>query len=154
MLMFAYLAATIGLVQGLKFMSEPAHTKLGNLVAAVSVLVALVALVLATGWASLANLLLLVLLLAIGTVIGQIWSNRVAMTAMPQLVSIFNGLGDTMTPVLSAYTYSPGRKVTPANVTTTFRSPMPRLSVFIGWLASACTPRLVCASASTSRTQP
>ncbi len=100
MLMFAYLAATIGLVQGLKFMSEPARAKLGNLVAAVSVLVALVALVLATGWASLANLLLLVLLLAIGTVIGQIWSNRVAMTAMPQLVSIFNGLGGACAVVL------------------------------------------------------
>ncbi len=37
-----------------------------------------------------------------------------------------------MMPLLSAYTNSPGRKVTPPKVTATFRSPMPRLSVFSG----------------------
>ena len=33
------------------------------------------------------------LLLMSGTVIGRIWSYRVAMTSMPQLVSLFNALG-------------------------------------------------------------
>ncbi|MBK7286625.1 MAG: NAD(P)(+) transhydrogenase (Re/Si-specific) subunit beta [Flavobacteriales bacterium] len=39
-------------------------------------------------------------LLAMGTVIGKAWSNRVAMTAMPQLVSIFNALGGACAVVL------------------------------------------------------
>ncbi|HMN05457.1 MAG TPA: NAD(P)(+) transhydrogenase (Re/Si-specific) subunit beta [Flavobacteriales bacterium] len=100
MLMFAYLAATVGLVQGLKFMGDPAKAKMGNLVAAASVLVALVALVLGTSWQGSSNLLLLLLMMVIGTVIGNVWSNRVAMTAMPQLVSIFNGLGGACATVL------------------------------------------------------
>lgn len=100
MLMFAYLAATVGLVQGLKYMGEPAKAKLGNQVAAASVLVALAALIYATGRAGTANLLLLLVLLALGTLIGNMWSNRVAMTAMPQLVSIFNGLGGACAVVL------------------------------------------------------
>ncbi|HRN35507.1 MAG TPA: NAD(P)(+) transhydrogenase (Re/Si-specific) subunit beta, partial [Flavobacteriales bacterium] len=98
--MFAYLAATVGLVQGLKYMGEPAKAKLGNQVAAASVLVALAALIYATGRAGTANLLLLLVLLALGTLIGNMWSNRVAMTAMPQLVSIFNGLGGACAVVL------------------------------------------------------
>lgn len=100
MMHLAYLFATIGLVQGLKLMGDPAKAKQGNLVAAASVLIALVALVLATGWAAPVNLLLLLVLLAAGAVIGNIWSNRVAMTAMPQLVSIFNGLGGACAVVL------------------------------------------------------
>src|SRR5690606_3186091 len=93
MLHLAYLFATIGLVQGLKLMGDPAKAKQGNLLAAASVVLALVALILATGWTTPVNLILLLVLLAAGSVIGNIWSNRVAMTAMPQLVSIFNGLG-------------------------------------------------------------
>ncbi len=100
MLEIAYLVATVGLVQGLKFMGDPAKAKLGNLVAAGAVLVALVALVITTGWTASANLLLLLAMMAVGVVIGNIWSNRVAMTAMPQLVSIFNGLGGACAVVL------------------------------------------------------
>src|SRR5690606_21978832 len=65
-----------------------------------SVVLALVALILATGWTTPVNLILLLVLLAAGSVIGNIWSNRVAMTAMPQLVSIFNGLGGACAVVL------------------------------------------------------
>ncbi len=42
------------------------------------------------------------------------------------------GDGEMMTPLLSAYRYSPGRNVTPPKVTGTFSSPMPRFSVFFG----------------------
>lgn len=100
MLVLAYLVATVGLVQGLKYMGDPAKAKMGNLVAAAAVLVALVALVAVTEKASTANLLLLLVMMGIGTLIGNIWSNRVAMTAMPQLVSIFNGLGGACALVL------------------------------------------------------
>ncbi|MEO7080504.1 MAG: NAD(P)(+) transhydrogenase (Re/Si-specific) subunit beta [Flavobacteriales bacterium] len=100
MMNLAYLLATIGLVQGLKFMGEPAKAKQGNLIAAGSILLALISLIIATGWAASVNLILLMGLLATGGVIGYIWSNRVAMTEMPQLVSIFNGLGGACALVL------------------------------------------------------
>ncbi|MFZ1617306.1 MAG: NAD(P)(+) transhydrogenase (Re/Si-specific) subunit beta, partial [Flavobacteriales bacterium] len=93
MMNFVYLFATVGLIQGLKFMGDPARAKVGNMLAAASVVLALVAVVVATGWAGSTNLILLIVLLAVGTLIGRTWSNRVAMTAMPQLVSIFNALG-------------------------------------------------------------
>jgi len=100
MMQFAYLFATVGLVQGLKFMGDPARAKTGNMLAAASVVLALAAVVVATGWAGSTHLLLLLGLLAMGTVIGKAWSNRVAMTAMPQLVSIFNALGGACAVVL------------------------------------------------------
>lgn len=100
MMNFAYLFATVGLIQGLKFMGDPARAKMGNMLAAASVVLALAAVVVATGWAGSTHLLLLLGLLAAGTVIGKVWSDRVAMTAMPQLVSIFNALGGACAVVL------------------------------------------------------
>lgn len=109
MMIFAYLIATVGLIQGLKLMGDPAKAKMGNLVAAASVVVALVALIAATHATSSINLLLLLVMMGIGTLIGNIWSNRVAMTAMPQLVSIFNGLGGACAVVLGLnQTYGQG----------------------------------------------
>ena len=99
-MVFVYLFATIGLVQGLKFMGDPSRAKMGNMLAAASIIVAMVALIIGTGWSHLANVFLLLGLLAVGTFIGNIWSNRVAMTEMPQLVSIFNALGGACAVVL------------------------------------------------------
>ena len=90
-----YLISTIGLVQGLKLMGDPVRARTGNAVAAFSVVLALGTVT----WAAIspgtstAHLVLLGLLLAGGTVVGRVWSYRVAMTAMPQLVSLFNALG-------------------------------------------------------------
>lgn len=90
-----YLLSTIGLVQGLKFMGSAGKARLGNAVAAFSVLLALSATTYSaiTPGTSTAHFVILGLLLMSGTVIGRIWSYRVAMTSMPQLVSLFNALG-------------------------------------------------------------
>ena len=95
-----YLVAAVGLIQGLKFMGDPARARMGNTVAAASVVLALVAVILATGWSHITNLVLLMVLIAIGTVIGKVWSARVAMTEIPQLVSILNALGGACAVVL------------------------------------------------------
>lgn len=90
-----YLLSTIGLIQGLKLMGDPSRAKLGNMLAALSVAIAMVAVVYAghpTGTGT-TNLLLLMALLAGGIMVGRVWAYRVAMTSMPQLVSILNGLG-------------------------------------------------------------
>jgi NAD(P) transhydrogenase subunit beta len=105
---WVYLLSAVGLVQGLKFMGDPARAKMGNIVAAGSVVLALIAVAIANSDAStsLLNPALLLGLILIGTVIGKVWSDRVAMTAMPQLVSIFNALGGACAVILglnSAY---------------------------------------------------
>ncbi len=97
-----YLVSAIGLVQGLKFMGDPARAKLGNTVAAASVVIALIAVGIANSNAttSFISIGLLLGFILLGTVIGKVWSDRVAMTAMPQLVSIFNALGGACAVIL------------------------------------------------------
>ncbi len=101
-----YLVSAIGLVQGLKYMGDPARAKLGNTVAAASVLIALIAVGIANTNAatSILSIGLLLGFILLGSVIGKIWSDRVAMTAMPQLVSIFNALGGACAVILGLNT--------------------------------------------------
>jgi len=85
----AYLVTGILFILGLRYLSSPRTARLGNRLAAVGMLVALVA-VLTQGivqwW-----------IVALGVVVGAaigIYSGRVVkMTAMPQMVALFNGAG-------------------------------------------------------------
>jgi NAD(P) transhydrogenase subunit beta len=90
-----FFIATIGLVLGLKFMGDPAKAKLGNVVAAISVTVALVGVAVKARGENTGtlNIVLVVGLLTAATVIGRVVAGRVPMTKMPQLVSLLNGCG-------------------------------------------------------------
>ncbi|NEN04584.1 NAD(P)(+) transhydrogenase (Re/Si-specific) subunit beta [Diaminobutyricibacter tongyongensis] len=91
----AYLAAAVGFVVGLHLMRTPSTARRGNLLSATGMAVAIVAtLVLAisgsstpTGW------IVLAVGIAIGSVAGVLGATRVKMTAIPQLVSLFNAVG-------------------------------------------------------------
>ncbi len=91
-----YLAAAVGFVLGLHLMNSPATARRGNRLSAAGMLVAVAATVVVivhdkaitgTGWA--------VLLAggALGAGAGLYAARTVQMTAMPQLVSIFNAVG-------------------------------------------------------------
>ena len=91
-----YLIAAVGFVAGLHLMNSPRTARQGNTVSAagmaLAVLVTVVRLVHdgnATGTATTA----LVLGLAVGGVAGAVTARRVALTSMPQLVSLFNAVG-------------------------------------------------------------
>ncbi len=86
----AYLAAAILFILGLKGMTHPRSAVRGNLLAALAMLVAIVATLASQQVLSYG---MIVVGVAIGTVIGAILAVRVEMTAMPQLVAIFNGFG-------------------------------------------------------------
>ncbi|MBU6341724.1 MAG: NAD(P)(+) transhydrogenase (Re/Si-specific) subunit beta [Bacteroidetes bacterium] len=95
-----YLIAAITFVVGLKMLSHPDTARRGNQVAAVGMTLAVLGTLLLhpsadreMGDARTMKLLLLYAALAIGGAIGWIAAYRVKMTSMPQMVSLFNGLG-------------------------------------------------------------
>jgi NAD(P) transhydrogenase subunit beta len=90
-----YLIASILFIAGLKMLSHPDSAKRGNFWAAAGMVIAIVATML---WhrhegEPIKNVGLIFLAILLGTVVGWIIAKRVKMTAMPQLVSFFNGMG-------------------------------------------------------------
>ena len=96
-----FIGVAVLFILGIKFLSSPKTARYGNLLAAFGMLVALIATVpllgkeetslLKHGWNL--NYTLMVVGIVIGLVIGAIGAYSVKMTAMPQMVAAFNGLG-------------------------------------------------------------
>jgi NAD(P) transhydrogenase subunit beta len=85
-----YLLSAILFVVGLKRLQSPATARAGNALAGFAMLLAIAATLLETEILSWTGVLVGV---AIGSAIGGVAAFRVQMTAMPQMVGIFNGLG-------------------------------------------------------------
>jgi H+-translocating NAD(P) transhydrogenase subunit beta len=75
---------------GVRRGTHPTTAKHGNLTAATGMAIAVVTTLLLDG---IGNWVLLILGLAIGTAVGVVASLRVQMTAMPQMVALYNGVG-------------------------------------------------------------
>jgi NAD(P) transhydrogenase subunit beta len=86
----AYLVAAVCFILSLKGLSAPRTARAGNLIGAAGGLLA-VGTVLASE--DLDNLALIVPAMVVGTAVGAPAARRVPMTAMPQLVALFNGVG-------------------------------------------------------------
>jgi NAD(P) transhydrogenase subunit beta len=85
-----YLVAAVCFILALKGLSSPASARRGNLIGAAGAVLACVVVFLAEdlehiGW--------ILLAIAIGAAVGVPAARRVAMTQMPQLVALFNGVG-------------------------------------------------------------
>ena len=87
----SYLVAAVLFILALKGLSSPKSARTGVLLGAVGAVLATV--VLFFSGIELLNLTLILIALAIGSVIGAIAARKVKMTAMPQLVALFNGVG-------------------------------------------------------------
>lgn len=88
-LKIVYLVAAVLFILGLKSMTHPRTAVRGNLLSGLAMLVAVVATVLE----GMFDPIIIPVGLGLGTVIGIILAVRIQMTAMPQLVALFNGLG-------------------------------------------------------------
>src|ERR1700742_2462651 len=86
----AYLIASLCFIVGLKRLSSPRTARSGNIVAAAGMALALLGTFLLPGMGHFGAILVAI---AIGTVPGWLLAKRVKMTAMPQMVSLFNGMG-------------------------------------------------------------
>jgi NAD(P) transhydrogenase subunit beta len=85
-----YLVTIVCFVVALKFLSSPRHARKGNWVGGAGMLVAIGTTLLLEG---IGNWALIVAGLVIGSVVGVVGARNVRMTAMPQMVAIFNGVG-------------------------------------------------------------
>jgi NAD(P) transhydrogenase subunit beta len=89
-----YLIAIIGFIFALVGLSSPKHARRGNQLGALGMLVAVAwTFSLPAVYGNTRNLVLIVIAVLIGTVIGVPAARLVKMTAMPQMVAIFNGVG-------------------------------------------------------------
>lgn len=91
-----YIIGAITFITGLKMMSNPASARNGNIIAGVGMLAAILGTIFLfrNGDGSLLkNHVWIFAGIIIGTVIGVLSAKKVKMTAMPEMVSLFNGLG-------------------------------------------------------------
>ncbi len=90
-----YLLASLSFVIGLKMMGKPDSARRGNLVAAVGMGLAVFGTLFFnnTGFAVIPNIGWIAIAIAIGTAIGWAMAKKVQMTQMPEMVSLFNGMG-------------------------------------------------------------
>jgi NAD(P) transhydrogenase subunit beta len=87
-LRLGYLAAAVLFIVALRMMNHPATARRGNWLAAAGMMIAI-----AVTWIKVEDATWVIPALAVGAVLGIVMARRVAMTAMPQMVAILNGLG-------------------------------------------------------------
>src|ERR1700722_14880611 len=89
-----YLIAIVGFILALKGLSSPKRARLGNLAGAAGMIVAVAwTFSLPSVHGNHRNLLLIIIAVVIGAALGVPAARTVKMTAMPQMVAIFNGVG-------------------------------------------------------------
>jgi NAD(P) transhydrogenase subunit beta len=94
-----YVVASVGLILGIKGLSHPATARRGNFLAAAGMAVA-VGFTFASP--SIDQYWLIIVGIAIGSVIGAVSARKVRMTAMPQMVALFNGVGGGAAALIAA----------------------------------------------------
>ncbi|MEX0817543.1 MAG: NAD(P)(+) transhydrogenase (Re/Si-specific) subunit beta [Gaiellales bacterium] len=104
----AYLVAAALLILGIKRLSSPRTARSGNIVAAVGMAIALVFTLLDD---DIDSYWLIAAGAAFGTVVGAFSARRVRMTAMPQMVALFNGVGGGAAALIAAAEF---HRLTPA----------------------------------------
>jgi NAD(P) transhydrogenase subunit beta len=103
LLTFLYLIASITFIVGLKMLSHPATARNGNRVAAIGMTLAILGTIFLyeEDGARLGNYAWIFGGILIGTITGTLAAKRVKMTAMPEMVSLFNGMGGACAALIS-----------------------------------------------------
>ena len=97
-----YLFASVTFVIGLKMLSGPQTARRGNLWAAFGMTLAVAGTIfLHDGEVASIIYILIGLALAIGSIIGFVAAKKVKMTSMPEMVSLFNGMGGACAALIS-----------------------------------------------------
>ncbi|SKB35727.1 NAD(P)(+) transhydrogenase (Re/Si-specific) subunit beta [Daejeonella lutea] len=102
-LTICYLIGSITFIAGLKMLSHPESARKGNLVAAAGMFVAIIGTIFLyeEEGVKLGNYIWIFVALSIGTLLGTMAAKKVKMTAMPEMVSLFNGMGGACAALIS-----------------------------------------------------
>jgi len=102
-LTICYLIGSITFIIGLKMLSHPETARKGNLIAAAGMGIAILGTIFLyeEQGTKLSNYTLIFAALIIGTVFGTLAAKKVKMTAMPEMVSLFNGMGGACAALIS-----------------------------------------------------
>lgn len=104
----SYLIGSVTFILGLKMLSHPDTARKGNLVAAAGMVLAIFATIFlykGHDGNGLGNYPWIFAALAIGTLTGTRAARKVQMTAMPEMVSLFNGMGGACAMLISVIEY-------------------------------------------------
>ncbi|MFV0606303.1 MAG: NAD(P)(+) transhydrogenase (Re/Si-specific) subunit beta [Niabella sp.] len=107
-LTLCYLIGSVTFIIGLKMLAHPATARRGNLIAAAGMALAIIGTIFLyedEGGNRLGNYGWIFGGIIIGTVIGTLAAKKVKMTAMPQMVSLFNGMGGLCAALISIVEY-------------------------------------------------
>ena len=96
---YFYLVAAALLILGLKRLISPATARSGNLLASLGMLIAVVVTLLDR---DIVRYELILVGIALGALIGAVLAQTIRLTAMPQMVAIFNGLGGGASALIAA----------------------------------------------------
>ncbi|MFN0174058.1 MAG: NAD(P)(+) transhydrogenase (Re/Si-specific) subunit beta [Saprospiraceae bacterium] len=107
LLELSYLIGSITFIIGLKQLSGPDTARQGNLLAAAGMGIAILATILfhQKEGQPIGNIPWILGAMGVGTVIGWLMAMKVKMTAMPQMVSFFNGMGGACAAIISLVEY-------------------------------------------------
>ena len=119
----SYIVSASLFVFGMKMLSSPKTARTGNIVSAVGMLLAIVMTLLDHG---IVDYRWIIIGLAVGSTIGVLAARLVAMTAMPEMVAVFNGFGGIASLLVGWSVYHRILDTSP------FQSITGALSVFIG----------------------
>ncbi|RYE24134.1 MAG: NAD(P)(+) transhydrogenase (Re/Si-specific) subunit beta [Sphingobacteriales bacterium] len=103
-LLLSYLIGSVTFIVGLKMLSHPDSARKGNLVAAAGMSIAILATIFlyrGEDGSPLHNYGWIFGGLILGTVVGTLAAKKVQMTAMPEMVSMFNGMGGACAMLIS-----------------------------------------------------
>jgi len=102
-LTLCYIFASVTFILGLKMLSNPLTARRGNLIAAAGMVIAIFGTIFLyeDDGHKLGNYLWIFSGLAIGGIVGTLAAKKVKMTAMPEMVSLFNGMGGACAALIS-----------------------------------------------------
>ena len=115
----SYMVSCIFFIRGIKLLGKADTARKGNLYSSVGMLIAVVTVLLEKGvMASWSNnplhngYVYVIVAIIIGSIIGAVWSKKVEMTGMPELVALFNGFGGLSSLLVALAQYLKEQEVT------------------------------------------
>ncbi|NUM32132.1 MAG: NAD(P)(+) transhydrogenase (Re/Si-specific) subunit beta [Bacteroidetes bacterium] len=105
-LQIIYLIGSLSFIIGLKMLSKPNTARKGNLIAAFGMTIAIIGTIFLYEGIKTTNYIWIFGGLIIGSVLGTISAKKVQMTQMPEMVSLFNGMGGACAMLISVVEFN------------------------------------------------